>query len=487
MSKRRSVEDQLPLVFQQEVELVSLPTVPNGCSIESRFRFVDLFAGIGGFHHALEPMGGECVLAVELDAECRRVYGASFPHMRSTQIQTDIRTLTRVSAAPDAEPLTDDEIRRRVPEHDVLCAGFPCQPFSKSGLQEGTRDRTRGTLFFDVMSIVLARTPEYVILENVRNLAGPRHEDTWQTIVDSLRDAGYRVADDPVVLSPHLLAQDDGGAPQVRERVFILARRLPAPARAALLHGEALASREPTPGWDPHDWDIREFLDPDVPLELYGLNEAERGWLDAWQAFVQGIREDSLPGFPIWVDDLVSHPRRSLAHPGWKVDFLEKNSDFYRRNKRFIDRWLTLRWGPQRDRVADFPASRRKFEWQARRAQPAAGDRDLEGLVVHFRPSGIRVKPRTYLPALVAITQTSVLGPKVSGTDWRRLTPREAAKLQGIPFDGFVRAGVADKTIYRQLGNAVNVGVVQHVARALFEDGGLQFFDVRNRALSVAG
>ncbi len=120
--------------------------------------------------------------------------------------------------------------------------------------------------------------------------------------------------------------------------------------------------------------------------------------------------------------------------------------------------------------MADFVPSRRKFEWQARKAQPGYVDRDLEGLVAHMRPSGVRVKPPTYLPALVAITQTSVLGPKITGTDWRRLTPREAAKLQRIPFDGFERSGEPDKAIYKQLGNAVNVGVVARMAELLLEE-----------------
>src|SRR5207253_2444132 len=158
--------------------------------------------------------------------------------------------------------------------------------------------------------------------------------------------------------------------------------------------------------------------------------------------------------------------------PRWKEDFLHKNSEFYKLHRELIDDWLTKRWGPLEQTVHDFVPSRRKFEWQARRAQKTRSTRDLEALVAHFRPSGIRVKPPTYLPALVAITQTSVAGPKVTGSDWRRLTPIEAAKLQGIPYDGFVRAQATDKAIYKQLGNAVNVGVVQHVAVALFSSAG---------------
>jgi len=454
-----------------DAELLSSTDMANARSARPAFRFVDLFAGVGGFHHALAPMGGECVLAVEVDLECRTVYQAAFPEMDRDRIVTDIRQLTRESSHPDAPELSVEEIRRRVPPHEVLCAGFPCQPFSKSGSQMGFRDRTRGTLFYDVMTIVLARSPEYVLLENVRNLAGPRHADTWRTIIKSLREAGYRVADEPAVLSPHLLAPEDGGAPQMRERVFILARRVLPAATEEARQGVPLAPRQPSKGWDPHRWDIRTVLDVEVPLDVYGIRAVERGWLAAWQAFVQGIDDEILPGFPIWVDAFRAVPHVPAGTPWWEEDFLHKNSYFYRRHRRFIDPWLKQRWGPIQERVTDFPPSRRKFEWQARRAQATAASRDLDGLVAHLRPSGIRVKPPSYLPALVAITQTSVLGPKVTGSDWRRLTPREAARLQGMPFEGFERAAMGDKAIYRQLGNAVNVGVVQHLADLLFEDG----------------
>ena len=316
------------------------------------------------------------------------------------------------------------------------------------------------------MTIVMAKKPQFVILENVRNLAGPRHRDTWRDIIGSLASEGYRVDESPLVLSPHRLSKEDGGAPQVRDRVFILAYLLSGPKA---IEAEPLLSRELTPGWDPDLWRIEDYLDDDDSIENladYQLSDAERTWVNAWQAFVERIESDRLPGFPIWVDAFRPKPRIPAGTPAWKANFLRQNSAFYNEHKDVIDDWLIERWGPDGLTVEDFPQSRRKFEWQARKAQPTRSDRDLSKLVLQFRPSGIRVKPATYLPALVAITQTSVIGSRM-----RRITPNEAARLQGLPPGLFADAGVGDAAAYKQLGNAVNVGVVKVAARALFAAG----------------
>ena len=424
------------------------------------FDFVDLFAGIGGFHHALAAEGGRCVLAVERDADCQQVYRHAF---EGTRLDGDIRAIT---CDADGSDRPKAEVGQLVPDHDVLCAGFPCQPFSKSGHQQGVRDRTRGTLFHDVMTIVMAKRPKFVMLENVRNLAGPRHRATWGDIMDSLIGEGYLVSREPLVLSPHRLSPEDGGAPQVRDRVFILAYRPSGPHDA---DAGPLLPRDMSPGWDPDDWRIDDYLDDDADidgLDRYRLRGAELAWVEAWQAFVQRIESDHLPGFPIWVDAFHATPRIPGGTPAWKANFLEKNSAFYNQHKPVIDSWLAEPWGEEGLTVEDFPTSRRKFEWQARKAQPTRSDRDLTRLVLQLRPSGIRVKAATYLPALVAITQTSVIGSRM-----RRITPREATRLQGLPPDVFSKAGVGNEAAYKQLGNAVNVGVVRAAAQALFAAG----------------
>jgi DNA (cytosine-5)-methyltransferase 1 len=329
----------------------------------------------------------------------------------------------------------------------------------------GFRDRTRGTLFFDIMEIVRAKRPKFLILENVRNLAGPRHRDTWETIIALIRAEGYIVASEPLVYSPHLLPPKLDGAPQIRDRVFILAWRNGDSAFNSQ-PCEPLVPYEPAAAWDPHDWSVDSILDDDraIPhLKRYKLRPGEVGWLEAWNEFIQMIKTDWLPGFPIWSDEFRKKPAIPEGTPGWKSNFLIKNSEFYCEHSALIDRWRKKRWGPLKQNISEFPPSRRNFEWQARRFQPKSEDRDIWKLVIHFRPSGIRVKPPTYLPALVAITQTSVIGPRR-----RRITPREAARLQGFPVDIFEKAGVDDSDAYRQLGNAVSIGVAKFLASELF-------------------
>jgi DNA (cytosine-5)-methyltransferase 1 len=436
--------------------------------VGDQFTFVDLFAGIGGFHHALaaKEFGGRCVLAVEIDQACQDVYEVAFNRTRggrrkrkSTRLVSDIREITRREDDGKVRDATPDEIRELVPPHDVLCAGFPCQPFSKSGAQQGLRDQTRGTLFFDIMEIVRARKPRFLILENVPNLVGPRHTDTWRLIIDSLRDAGYRVSRTPVVVSPHRLPPPLG-SPQVRDRVFILAAHDPQRAKqeaAPLINGKG----EPT--WSPKRWVLDRHIDRHRVAEQYAIRPIERTWLNAWDAFLKGVPDDHLPGFPIWVDAWTDEARYDITTPRWKADFLEKNAAFYRTHKSFLRDWLKVRWPPEDLRVDEFPLSRRKFEWQARSVHPTREGRTLWDLLIHLRPSGIRVKPADYFPALVAITQTSIVGELE-----RRITPREAAALQGIPFWPFDLADTPDGEIYKQLGNAVNVGVVKYVAATLF-------------------
>jgi DNA (cytosine-5)-methyltransferase 1 len=400
----------------------------------SDFTFVDLFAGIGGFHAALSGLGGVCVYASEIDEQAAAVYERNW------------------GLPPAGDIVEATESRMEVPPHDVLAAGFPCQPFSKSGRQLGM-DEARGTLFWNICRVLEERAPSVVLLENVRNLAGPRHAHEWAVIVKTLRQLGYRVSSTPAVFSPHLLDPEAGGRPQVRERVFIAATRVEDPDDAWVEVPPVVTPRGGA--WDPQEWVIDDYLDDDdEPAAVRArLSSAEVRWINAWDDFVQTLRragEQRLPGFPVWADHFV-HVENLWVDPetpAWKANFLRRNAALYTRHQEAIDAWL-FRW----DGLEDFPPSRRKLEWQAQDA------RSLWDTVMHLRPSGIRAKRATYLPALVAITQTSIIGSRR-----RRITVREAARLQGLP-EGFDFGPQPDAASFKQLGNAVNVGAVQHVFR----------------------
>ncbi len=400
------------------------------------FTFIDLFAGIGGFHVGMSKLGGKCVFSCEIDAACQDVYENNF----ASRPYPDIRVLTEGKNVD-------------VPAHDVLCAGFPCQPFSKSGRQLGMNE-TRGTLFFNILKILEARRPRYIVLENVRNLAGPRQKHTWEVVIRNLWKLGYRVSYEPAVFSPHLLPPEKGGRPQVRERVFILGSYKKEGASDIELNEPVRLHLRPFNGWKKENWRIEDWLENEGEIQnpkKYSLKKEETRWIEAWNDFIQMIDEDPLPGFPIWADVFLGTYKELADMPDWEINFIAKNKDFYSRHKSKINRWT------KRHKVEEFPFSRRKFEWQAR-----GWPRDLWKLVMHFRPSGIRVKGPTYLPALVAITQTSIIGSRK-----RKITPREAARLQGFPDDFVLHED--DKIAYKQLGNAVNVGVVQYAASCLME------------------
>ena len=417
------------------------------------FTYVDLFAGIGGFHAMLDHAGGRCVYVSEIDREARQTYIRNWvdplPEAQQPIVNTDITIAT-----PDDGPVD-------VPDHDVLAAGFPCQPFSKSGFQRGM-DEARGTLFWNIARILQERTPAVVLLENVRNLAGPRHRHEWDVIIQTLRELGYRVSSTPSVFSPHLLPPSLGGTPQVRDRVFILGTYVGTERALAETNVPPTVVRAPVAGWSVHDWDVEWILDEDssIPnLAKYQLNADETEWINVWDDLVQRMwsaRGVRLPGFPLWADAWI--PERGLdpteleALPRWKAGFLVKNARFYDEHRDIIKPWKKA--NPS---FARFPESRRKLEWQA---QDTAS---LWETVMHFRPSGIRAKAPTYLPALVAITQTSIVGGR-----GRRLTPHEAARLQGLGRE-FSFGDQRDQASYKQVGNGVAVGAAWHIFRSHVE------------------
>ena len=163
----------------------------------SGMTFIDLFAGLGGFRLALESLGGKCVYSNEWDIPAQEVYRNNF------------------SDTPEGDITKVDE--KTIPDHDILCAGFPCQAFSISGKRRGFED-SRGTLFFDVARIIKEKKPKVVFLENVRNFASHDNGKTLKVVEKTIRELGYS-------FNYKVLSAADYGVPQKRERIYMVCFR----------------------------------------------------------------------------------------------------------------------------------------------------------------------------------------------------------------------------------------------------------------------
>jgi DNA (cytosine-5)-methyltransferase 1 len=425
------------------------------------FRFIDLFAGLGGFHLALARMGGECVFAAEWKEHLRDLYQKNH----------------RLRPAGDITLVHPDE----VPAHDVLTAGFPCQPFSKAGEQLGFECTEQGNLFFNVAAILKAKKPTFFILENVPNLLKHDEGRTWEEIQKILghgdEGLGYNIRAER--LSPHQF-----GIPQIRERVYIVGSLLPLDDFV-------------WPKTSKDETNIDTVLD-DNPRDAKQLSAQVKECLEVWDEFLKACPKNvELPSFPLWsmewgatypyetttpyarrkiygADGLVgfkgshgskigtlktlegrwaalpSHARSAdMVFPKWKQDFIRQNRQFYEDNKTWIDPWLP--------KILKFPSSLQKFEWNVK-----GGKRNIWDYVIQFRASGVRVKRRTTAPSLIAMTDTQV---PIIGWQKRYMTPRECARLQSM--DTLMALPESASKAFAALGNAVNSKVVEKVARAL--------------------
>lgn len=405
-----------------------------------RMKFIDIFAGIGGFHQALESLGCECVCASEIDETCVKTYKKNFPN---TPVVGDI-----------------NQYFDKLPQFDILCGGFPCQPFSKAGKQEGFKDEKRGNLFYVLMDIIKIH-PEckFVLLENVKNLAD--NNQNWELIQEALKELNFYVTDLPIILSPHQI-----GVPQIRERVYILGIRKDIRDIAKLPNGsihiedlKRIFSKKEIC----QDGDARKILEHNVDRK-YCISEREKKALDMWVEFKKGINYQTI-GVPVWAEyfgynmsdkdfeKFKDHKGQLISEmPDWKKKFVLKNRELYKNNKTFIDTWI------EKYDVLNLPLLYKKLEWNC-------GDvRDIKETIIQFRQSGIRIKKMNYFPALVAINNTPIIY-DYELKSFRKITPREAANLQSFNKNYDF---TDDPFVYKQLGNAVNVEIIRRLAKKLF-------------------
>jgi DNA (cytosine-5)-methyltransferase 1 len=432
-------------------------------------KFIDLFAGLGGFHLALQKLGHKCVFASELIPELRDLYQKN----HSIPCSGDI----------------NEVVIQDIPAHDILCAGFPCQPFSQAGFQKGFEDEGRGNLFYKITEILESHEPEFVFLENVPNLKSHDNGRTYTIISDELSKL-YDIKTD--ILSPHYF-----GIPQHRTRIYIVGR----------LKSKGGLKDFIFPNHDEHlECDINSIIVPNDD-DYMTLKEATRNHIAVWQKFLDILVKNKveIPTFPIWAMEFGAtykydgiapyYQQRSVLNgkrgkfgeeisgnskddclqclpiyaqtsktesnrhfPDWKKQYIRHNREFYMENKPILDKWI--------ESIKGFENSHQKFEWNCGYEEHPT----IYNKIVQFRPSGIRVKKPTFSPALVLTTTQIPIFPWIvtpKGEQGRYMTRKEAAKLQCM--EGLEAPDTIAKA-FRAFGNAVNVEVIKRIAENLLID-----------------
>lgn len=422
------------------------------------FKFIDLFSGLGGFHIGLDQLGGKCVFAAEKNNKLRDLYMSNFPDIPKEFVASDIKKVDYSS----------------IPNHDVLCAGFPCQPFSKAGKRKGMKDPLNGTLFNSIIETIDAakNKPKYLILENVPTILTLNDGVYWRKITRELTKRGYEI--DWKILSPN-----EFGIPQIRKRVFLVG------ALNGLNH---FYWPQYINGYKVLD----DFLES-KPIEKMKLSDDKLEVLDLWDYFIKKVEGYDTIGFPVWSHEFGAsypvdvHPikldknilkkykgsfgkkiefdkdklvQESLPNyvrdarkpiKNWKASIILKNRALYQRNKKWIDDWKT--------KLYKFPHSLQKFEWNCQKEE-----RDLYNKVLQFRPSGVRVKSKDTIPALVSMNLTQI--PYLPWKN-RYMTIKEGLYLQGL--ENLENLLESRRDNYVALGNAVNSKLVYYIGKNLIK------------------
>lgn len=359
---KQKADKHFPAVEDSSVALQSylfpdLFQAPFQAPPHTKFTFIDLFAGIGGFRMAFQNLGGRCVFSSEWDEQAKKTYYANYGDVPFGDI-------------------TKESTKNKIPKtFDILCAGFPCQAFSLAGKRLGFEE-TRGTLFFDVAEILRRHQPKAFFLENVKGLASHDKGKTLRIILNTLDEVGY------VVPNPEIINAMFFGVPQHRERIYIVGFRKDlgiAKDDFSYPKGDGITKK----------WlDVRE--ENPVPAKYY-LSTT-------------------------YINTLIRHKARHEAKGhGFGYDIIPD------------------------DGVAH--------------AIVVGGMGRESNLVIDFRQTDL--------------TPTTRIKGEVNKDGWRKMTPREWARLQGYP-DNF-KIVVADASAYKQFGNSVAVPAIQATGKELLK------------------
>jgi DNA (cytosine-5)-methyltransferase 1 len=374
--------------------------------INSNLKYIDLFCGIGGFHQALNKIGAQCILACDIDKDCRTVYKDNY----------------------GIEPISNvkDIDEKTMSDFDILCAGFPCQSFSNGGNKKCFEDE-RGLLFDEIMRIAKEKQPKFMFLENVKHILKVSKGEVIEYIKDKIIQTGYTLQ--LFQISPH-----EYGIPQQRERVYFVC------VRNDIYNGTdiQLSSFIGT-------YDFKKILDDKNDInEKYFIKGDILNMLEAWDEIINKFEVGEKISPTILINDAYRNYTEEEFNnfPDWKKDYMTKNRPLIEKYSSQFELWYNIH-----SELLQKREIYGKLEWQT---GPIKENDSIFNHFIQIRQSGIRVKKSQYFPTLVAISQIPIYG-----KEKRYITPRECARLQSFP-ETF-KLSKDDKKSYKQLGNSVNV------------------------------
>lgn len=468
-------------------------------------KFIDIFAGIGGFRQGMESNGHECVFSCELDKNARKSYKALYmqEHVVGSKEYLEEVAATKENAEIFFEDFTDTEgVLKELPEFDVFCGGFPCQPFSRAGRREGFRDKNKGNLFYSIIEVVRVRNPKIVFLENVKGLltAGEnvevingdtgakliKEEDKGSTFKDILvmfNELDYDV-EWQVINSAHFIAHK-------RERVYIIARKR-------------------TKGTNFK----RVFPLPEEQMPPIKINEFKENMHSAYRDFKQLIKDKrSISEFQIEGRELIDYKlkqpfrfNRVSPFKNWglmieghcitgKIDhrldepFKNKLINIISKTGEFEDKHILSKTEVEKQRYAKAPKEWKSGNKMGRMSFPDKVDKPSRTLTANSSGREMMVigyiklnNKNHYINEIIDENENNskviiydnkeYVTKKVKTKDinYRKLTPMEYWKLQGFSEEDFNKAkdaGVADGQLKKRAGNAVTVDVIRAIAGRL--------------------
>jgi DNA (cytosine-5)-methyltransferase 1 len=385
--------------------------------LKEPLTFIDLFCGIGGFHQALKKLGAKCILACDINKDCREVY-------------LDNYGIKPVEDVKKINPI-------QLPDFDILTGGFPCQAFSNGGKKKCFED-SRGLLFDEIIRIAKVKKPKFMFLENVKHILKVSDGEVINYIKEKINFIGYNLT--LFQLSPH-----NYGIPQQRERVYFV---------CVLKTLQPPYNSNPTivlnPSIDPKTIDFNKFINSENVSSKYYINSSILKTLEAWDEIIKQMEVGEKLTPTLMINDaFINYSEEQLnLFPAWKRDIIKKNRPLVQKYYTILDTWYSKHKALLKQREIFG-----KLEWQA---GPITKNESIFNHFIQIRQSGIRVKKCKYFPTLVAISQIPIYG-----KEKRYITPRECARLQSFPED--FKLSIDDKKSYKQLGNSVNVENVFNV------------------------